>query len=163
MRVGLYGSFAQQGPFPLDVNTGWFKFNTWAFGQSDMPGTAIHEFYHFIQARYTGTMLENQYSSYGWVKEAGSTWMEEKAPETIGVFRNSFFQSQRSDLFLGLYPAPHSQGWLRQGSHHEVCRGPMGERPGPADLRERAGWNREPWTRCSRPSPRRRPPGGPTS
>ena len=100
----FYGAFVQRTPFPLDVNTGWFKLATWAFGEPDMPGTAIHEFYHFIQARYTGTMLGNQYSSYSWVKEAGSTWMEEKAPKTLGVFRNGFFQDQRSDLFLGLYP-----------------------------------------------------------
>ena len=105
MEAGKYGAFAQKTPWPLDVNTGWFKFNTWAFSQPDMPGTAIHEFYHFVQARYTGTMLAGQYTSYGWVKEAGSTWIEEKAPETIGVFRNSFFQSQRRDLFIGLYPA----------------------------------------------------------
>jgi len=105
LRVGLYGSFRQELPWPLDVNTGWFRFNTWAFDQPDMPGTAIHEFYHFVQARYTRNMLPPQYGSYGWVKEAGSTWIEEKAPETIGVFRNAFFQEQRHNLFIGLYPS----------------------------------------------------------
>ncbi len=104
MKSG-YGAFSRRTPWPLDVNTGWFKFNTWAFTQPDMPGTAIHEFYHFVQARYTDGMAKNLEVSYKWVKEAGSTWMEEKAPETIGVFRNSFFQGQRRDLFIGLYPA----------------------------------------------------------
>jgi hypothetical protein len=69
-----------------------------------MPGTAIHEFYHFVQAHYTRGMVPPQYGTYGWVKEAGSTWIEEKAPETIGVFRNTFFLSKRNDLFTGLYP-----------------------------------------------------------
>jgi hypothetical protein len=113
MREGLYGSFAQELPWPLDVNTGYFNLNTWAFEQPDMPGTAIHEYYHFVQARYTGGMLAGQASNYGWVKEAASTWIEERAPETIGVFRNSFFQAHRHNLFTGLYPglsAKHGYG-----------------------------------------------------
>lgn len=105
LRVGLYGSFSQKGPFPLDVNTGWFKFNTWAFDQPDIAGTVIHEFFHFVQARYTVGLQEQPYAQVGWLKEAGSTWVEEKAPETMGVFRNSFFQSQRDDLFKGVYPS----------------------------------------------------------
>ncbi len=100
-----YGLFGQELPLPLDVNTGYFELGIWAFAEPDMPGTAIHEFYHFVQAQYTKGMLWPQASGYRWMKEAGSTWMEMKAPETIGVFRNSFFQNQRSDLFIGLYPS----------------------------------------------------------
>lgn len=104
MREGMYGSFAQRLPWPLDVNTGYFNLNTWAFDQSDMPGTAIHEYYHFIQAQYTRGMTSTQSAPLGWVKEAASTWIEEKAPETLGVFRNTFFQGERQNLFIGLYP-----------------------------------------------------------
>ncbi len=113
MDEGSYGAFVQKLPWPLDVNTGYFELNTWAFSQHDMPGTAIHEFYHFAQARYTAGLLAAQAYHYGWLKEAGSTWIEVKAPETIGVFRNSFFQAQRANLFTGLYrglAAKHGYG-----------------------------------------------------
>ena len=99
-----YGLFGMKGPFPFDVNTGWFEFDIDSFDRPDMPGTAIHEFYHFIQAQYVLTKPAAQYGTYSWLKEASSTWVEEKAPETLGVFRNTFFYGQRGDLFLGLYP-----------------------------------------------------------
>jgi hypothetical protein len=103
MDEGDYGAFVQKLPWPLDVNTGYFELNTWAFSQPDMPGTAIHEFYHFVQARYTAGLLAAQAYHYGWLEEAASTWVEVKAPETIGVFRNTFFQAHRRNLFTGLY------------------------------------------------------------
>lgn len=104
LRPTLGGSFSQLSPFPLDVNTGYFKFNTLAFSWPEFPGVVIHEYFHFIQARYTGAMQAAQYVSNKWVKEAASTWIMEKAPETLGVVRNTFLQNQRDDLFLGMYP-----------------------------------------------------------
>lgn len=108
-----YGLFGQKLPFPLDPNTGYFEFGIWAFAEPDMPGTAIHEFFHFVQAGYTKSMLWPQASGYRWMNEAASTWVETLAPETIGVFRNSFFQGHRRNLFVGLYPsltADHGYG-----------------------------------------------------
>ncbi len=113
MDEGDYGAFVQKLPWPLDVNTGYFELNTWAFSQPDMPGTAIHEFYHFVQARYTAGMLAAHAYHYGWLEEASSTWVEVKAPETIGVFRNTFFQAHRKNLFTGMYrglAAKHGYG-----------------------------------------------------
>jgi len=103
-RAGRYGAFCRKLPFPLDVNLGYFRFNTWAFDQPDMAGTAIHEFYHFVQARYTEGMTQEKEAIYKWVKEAGSTWIEELAPDTLNEFQTGFFRGQRNDLFLGLYP-----------------------------------------------------------
>jgi hypothetical protein len=102
---GEYGAFVRKLPYPLDINTSWFELYTWAFSQHDMPGTAIHEFFHFVQARYQTGLTRAQAGGYKWVNEAGSTWMEEKHPDMVAGFTNTFFQGQRNDLFVGIYPS----------------------------------------------------------
>ncbi len=107
------GGFTRRVPWPLDVNKGYFKFNTKAFARPDIPGIAIHEFYHFLQARYTeGFSLDQEVASH-WVKEGASTWVMEKAPEALGVPANSIYQGWRDGFFMGLHPgltAKHGYG-----------------------------------------------------
>ena len=103
--AGKYGAFVRKLPFPLDINTAWFRLNTWAFSQHDMPGTAIHEFFHFVQARYQMGLNRAQAAGYKWINEAGSTWMEEKHPDMVAGFTNTFVRGQRNDLFVGIHPS----------------------------------------------------------
>jgi hypothetical protein len=104
MRAGINGSFSRLTPWPLDVNTGYFSFSTTTFAQPTLPGTAIHEFYHFIQAGYTDGMLREKEYSYKWVKEGASSWIPEKAPETVAGLTNTKYQGWRNGFFKGLYP-----------------------------------------------------------
>jgi len=104
MRSGANGSFARRTPWPLDVNTGYFNFNTTTFAKPTIPGTAIHEYYHFLQARYTDGLPRNQEYSYKWVKEGASSWIPEKAPETISGLTNTKYQGWRNGFFRGLHP-----------------------------------------------------------
>ncbi len=113
MRVGRNGSFSRRLPWPLDVNTGFFKINTLTFAKANLPGTAIHEYYHFLQARYTEGLTANTAFSYKWVKEGASSWIPEKAPETIAGLTNTKYRGWRDGFFMGLHPgltARHGYG-----------------------------------------------------
>lgn len=109
MEVRVYptdefsGAFCRELPWPLDVNKARFEFSTSAMSRADMPGTAIHEFFHFAQSYFTDGMSDVEEYANLWINEASSTWVEEKAPD-LGGF-SWLVESQRDDLFRGLNPS----------------------------------------------------------
>lgn len=109
---GTYGFFARPGEvYPLDSEHGYFEFNSLLTNKMhEWPATAIHEFFHFTQAQYVVGANEARELDFKWLKEATSTWIEEKAPSSQLTFKNTFFRSYRDSIFNGFHGNLNAKG-----------------------------------------------------
>lgn len=102
---GTYGQFCRPGEvYPVDSEHGYFEFNSLRTDvMNEWPATAIHEFFHFTQAQYVVGAGAPRELDFKWLKEATSTWIEEKAPSNVLSFKNRFFLSYRDSIFNGFH------------------------------------------------------------
>lgn len=109
---GTYGFFARPGDaYPLDSEHGYFEFNSLRTDvMNEWPATAIHEFFHFTQAQYVVGANGPREMDMKWLKEASSTWIEEKAPSNQLTYKNTFFRSYRDSIFNGFHAGLNAKG-----------------------------------------------------
>lgn len=102
---GTYGQFCRPGDaYPVDSEHGYFEFNSLRTDvMNEWPATAIHEFFHFTQAQYVVGANGPRELDLKWLKEATSTWIEEKAPSNVLSFKNRFFLFYRDSIFNGFH------------------------------------------------------------
>lgn len=103
MPLRYYGAYWSVAPFPWDPNLGYFSLDTkWIDDPVEMPSTAIHEFFHFVQARTTIGWTRPQMRTLRWLSEATSTWIEEYHPALVGAYPSTVARDWKDTLYSGI-------------------------------------------------------------
>lgn len=103
MPLSYYGVYFSVAPFPWDPNLGYFALNSkWVDDPVELPATAIHEFFHFVQVRSTLGWPWPQMRTSRWLDEATSTWIEEYHPALAGAYPSTVARSWKDSLYSGI-------------------------------------------------------------
>lgn len=103
MPLTYYGVYYSVAPFPWDPDLGYFALNSrWVDDPVELPATAIHEFFHFVQVRATLGWTWPNMSTSRWLNEATSTWIEEYHPALVGVYPSTVARDWKDSLYSGI-------------------------------------------------------------